>query len=413
MAISKQSTWEDLKPLDRYPKFKGEAEADVVIVGGGLCGILTAYFLNQAGRSVILLEKSALASGATQLTTAFITKVVDTHLTDLIKMFGRRKAKLVWESGQKAITTIAEIVKKEKITCDFRSCSDFIYANDKKELEDLNKEYASAKKLGFDVNLRNPDDFGFKSYGILEIKDQAKFHPLKFLNELAKKASIRGVQIYEKSEVVEIKESQNRIYTRTKNGMIVSKDVVIATYQPFNNPIQTFLKKGMYKSYVMEVELKDNEIPEGIYEDLHSPYHYFRIDNRNRMIVGGEDHRMELKMQDQTNFKALEEYLRSLIDDGYKVLRKWTGPILEPTDGLALIGSFRKHQYVATAFSGNGMTYSTIAGILLTDLILQRKNSWATIYDPKRVPTLYQLYKKVGDCITEFTGGALKNMFNT
>jgi glycine/D-amino acid oxidase-like deaminating enzyme len=121
----------------------------------------------------------------------------------------------------------------------------------------------------------------------------------------------------------------------------------------------------MYKSYVYEVRIPRGLIKEGTYEDCNNPYHYFRVDRQakyDRMIIGGEDNRKEIAVDDRKNFKALEEYLTELLKGKrYTIVRKWTGPILEPSDGLALIGKFRSVQLIATAFSGNGMTYSGIA----------------------------------------------------
>ena len=107
---------------------------------------------------------------------------------------------------------------------------------------------------------------------------------------------------------------------------------------------------------------------------------------------------------------SLEKYLKGLMAGRpYRITKKWSGPILEPSDGLPLIGHIKPHQYVATGFSGNGMTYAGVAATLLRDLLLGLENPWKTLYDPRRIPSLQQLLKKGKDYIGEFFGGAVRN----
>ena len=149
--------------------------------------------------------------------------------------------------------------------------------------------------------------------------------------------------------------------------------------------------------------------------DQSNPYHYFRIDKgekKDRMILGGEDHRHELPVDPEKQYIALEKYLKTLLPKGrYTITRKWNGPILEPSDGLAYIGRLYKKEnvYVAMAFSGHGMTYSMIAGKLLSDLILGKKNPYEELYNPLRIPTIKQLLQKGYDYTEELFGGAVKN----
>jgi glycine/D-amino acid oxidase-like deaminating enzyme len=176
-------------------------------------------------------------------------------------------------------------------------------------------------------------------------------------------------------------------------------------------------KKGMYYSYVYELEIPKGAIGEGLYEDDHNPYHYFRIDqgeNNDRMIIGGEDHRKEIPIDQNRNFNALEKYIQETFPGlMYRIVKRWRGPILEPSDGLPLIGRYddkEPNRYVATAFSGNGMTYGTISGMLISDLILGKKNPWEDFYDPRRALPFKGIILKGRDYIEEFIKGVVKNI---
>jgi hypothetical protein len=132
------------------------------------------------------------------------------------------------------------------------------------------------------------------------------------------------------------------------------------------------------------------------------------------MILGGEDHKDLFggTLADKS-FNGLESFLKeNILNKDYKIVEKWTGPISEPSDGLALIGEIKPHYYVATGFSGNGMTYSMISSILIADLIDKKKNPWKKIYEPKR--TIFgdpkRLATKARDYVEEFFGGAVKNL---
>ena len=386
---------------------------DVCIVGGGLTGIATAYFLAKKGKTVAVLEQNEIGSDATVQTTAFITYSLDTGLTDLASMYGRDNARLIWMSHKDAINAINDIVSSEKIDCEFKRCPNIVFARSQKEFEGFKQEADLANEFGFEVQLKQDHNLGFSQAGYMEVKDQAKFHPTKYLYQLAEKAENLGVQIFEKSKATSI-EADGSVIVKTDQAQVTCTDVIVATYDPFNQPKETRLKKGMYVSYVFEVELPKGQILEATFEDNANPYHYFRVDrgeNYDRMIIGGEDHRAEIKMNEDKNYKALEEYLKEIVGNRCAIKRRWVGPILEPSDGLALIGKYRDHQYVAAAFSGNGMTYAHIAAELFCDEITNHANPYVKIYDPRRIPKLKSLVKKGKDYTGELIGGAVKNFF--
>ncbi|RJQ31037.1 FAD-binding oxidoreductase [Candidatus Parcubacteria bacterium] len=409
-----ESTWAEEKKTKTYPKLGEDMSTDVLIIGAGITGVLTAYLLAKEGKKVTLVDSGEIASGATMYTTAFITKVIDTGLSELVKMFEPEEIKKIWGSGEKAIDLIEEIIKTERIDCEFIRCPAYLYAAFEKQFEALEREEQAAKSLGFDVRLSRENDLNFNNHGYLEVKNQAKFHPLKFLYPLAERIEAMGVKIFERSEIANLS-GRKIIEAETKDQKIIKAGkVIIATYDPFNKPRQAFLKKGMYVSYIMEVELPKGLIREAIYQDLHSPYYYFRIDpreNSDRMILGGADHRVELPISKEKNFKDLEEYLKGLLGEGvqYKMINKWRGPILEPADGIPLIGEYKGNHYLAAAFSGNGMTYSAVAAMIFRDLVSGRANEWADLYDPNRKRKLSRYYRKGLDYAKEFFGGAVKN----
>jgi len=413
MNILEQPSWKADVEKPQFSKLAENLEADTVVIGAGLAGILTAYLLAKEGKKVVILEKKKIGSGATEYTTAFITQSIDTDTQELVDLFGVENTRLIWQSGGEAINLLEKIILEEQIDCEFKRVSAYIYANTLKEYESLKEEQQFESELGFNVrNIKQDLELNFRNSGHYEIPQQAKFHPLKFLFGLARKLEDMGVQIFQESEVTKLNRG-DRIMAVTENGFVSAKNIVIATYQPFYNRIRLFLKRGMYISYVYEAQIPKAQLKEGLYWDTENPYHYFRIDQGeefDRMIIGGEDIKTMVKMDEGKNFQALEDYLKTLQIE-YTITRRWAGPILEPSDGIPLIGRVTDHEYVATAFSGNGMTYSAISSMILSDLIQGRENAYAEVYDPKRIPSIRQLFIKGSDYLDEFFGGAIKNIF--
>jgi glycine/D-amino acid oxidase-like deaminating enzyme len=411
-----KTTWEEYRKIEDFPPLTKSIKADVAIIGGGIAGLLSAYLISKEGKKVILLEKDKLVYGATIATTAFLTHSLDSDYIDLIKIYGNTSAKIIIDSHKKAIDLIEQIIQDEKIACEFMRCSNYIYATSTKDAQGFDSELEAMKQLGGKGRIVGPgSDLGFKHAGYLEIQNQAKFNPALFLNKLVTILKKRGVKLYEQTEVVKISSDGDTAEIEIKDNIILLANwAIVTTYQPFDQPLRLFFKKGMYVSYVIEGEVKNIDIKEGTYEDTYNPYHYFRIDKvegRQRLIAGGEDHREEIKMSQSKNFNALREYLDTTLGKtNYKIIKKWTGPILEPIDGIAHIGRFDPDNVLyAMSFSGNGMTYSAIASMIFSDIVSGRKSKYEKIYSPKRIPNFQSLITKSKDYGEELIKGAVKN----
>lgn len=411
------TTWlEDVKG-NTYPSLEGDITTDVAIVGAGMAGTITAYLLAKAGKKVVVIDKGDIESATTSYTTAWITTDLDTDISDLIKMYGKEKEKMLWDSGNRSIDLIENIIKDENIECEFVRTPVYTYATSKRETEELKREYEAAKQARIQIDFKEGALLGIKSESYLEIPNQAKFHPLKFLVAVQEAAIRYGATFYNFTKAIRIEGNEPVVIT-TEKGTITTEYSVMATYQPFQNPKELFAKKGMYKSYVFEAEIPKGLIKEGMYLDLANPYHYFRIDpspHHDRMIVGGEDHRQEIHMPEEKNYRALESYLKDLLQGTeYTIIKKWAGGILENVDGLPLIGVFSKatdHQLVITAFSGNGMHFSMIAAGIIRDIVLEKNNRDIGLYDAGRTIKPYRFYRKFIDFAGEFFGGFVKNLF--
>ncbi len=394
------------KPIT-YPSLTKSASTDVCVIGGGVTGILCAYRLAAAGRRVLVLEAEQLATEATAKTTAFITQAIDTDPEELSSLFGQATAKAIWDSGAQALDEFERIIKKERLSCQFIRCPAIIYPSSTEQKRDVRQFVSALGRIGYK---------GTMDEDCFILPRQAKFHPVQFIESLSRRLAKlpRQVKIHEQTKATSVKEDHGRLVVSTENGSDVTcSDVVIATYEPLGNPWDTFLKKGMYKTFVMEIAVRRNPRPEGIYWDLSNPYHYYRVDRMgkgtDRIILGGADHKAILPLDESKQFELLTNHLEEVLHiTDYETITTWTGPILEPTDGLPLIGRYKPHHYVATAFSGNGMTYAMLASMIITDQIMEAENPYASIYNPERMPSIKQLVQKAEDYIEELDTAVIK-----
>ncbi len=415
-----ESTWVDTFEPKQYPALTKNIIVDAAIIGGGITGTTAAYFLAKAGVKVALIDKGHLADSVTAYTTAFVRYIMDSRLTELTELFGETKAKGVWRSSQEAVAMVSKNVATEKIDCEYTQVPFYKYANTVEEWKELEEDVKLAHNYGFSLEKKKDSGIKPKNVGYFLVKDQAKFHPLNYLNALRAKAVEAGALIFEGTEAKEVS-GVDPVVIKTKKGRISAQSVLIATYDPFNKPKELFAHKGIYTTYVLEMQVPHGVIPEALYEDGENPYHFLRVDpgtdGYDRVILGGEDHRHELPFDPQKAYTALEQYFERILPGvRYDITRSWSGPIIETIDGLPYIGTYDEknpHLFVATGFSGSGMTFGTLAGHMFSEFAQGRPVPWHDLYDPRRRTTVHQFWEKGKDYVDEFMSAYAKNIFKS
>ncbi|MBZ4376551.1 FAD-dependent oxidoreductase [Corallococcus sp. AS-1-6] len=369
-----------------FPSLRGDLDVDVAIIGGGVAGLTTAWLLKRAGKKVAVLEMHRVLSGQTGQTTAHLTELLDTPYTTLLKDFGEKGAHLAASSSRAAIEQIASLVETLGIDCGFTRAPGYRYAETDAELRELLQEVSAARQAGLLATFTKEVPLPFPVKGALRVEDQALFHPREYLLALADRIPGDGCHLFENTKVVDIHDGAPcRVVT--EDGTVTARAVVEATTTPLNR-VAMHTKLYPYRTYAVAAPL-DAPLEPGQYYDSRDPYHYIRtqrVDGVSYVIVGGEDHKVGSEEDTASCFAALEAYTR----DRFPVKRithRWSGQVIEPADGLPYIGRNvgSRHVYVATGFSGTGMTFGTLAGMVLSDLILGNENPYAALYDAGRV----------------------------
>jgi glycine/D-amino acid oxidase-like deaminating enzyme/nitrite reductase/ring-hydroxylating ferredoxin subunit len=380
--------------IPSFPSLTTDATTDVCVIGAGIAGLTTAYLLTRVGKSVIVVDDGPIGGGETGRTTAHLTAALDDRYVELERLHGPRGAQLAADSHTAAIDLIEAIVVKEGIDCAFERLDGYLFAAAGDSTDILHQELAAARRAGLrDVELISRAPLSFFDTGpCLRFPRQAQFHPLKYLAALARCIQAAGGHVYTETHAATIAGGDPGCVTTSTGLTITAHALVIATNTPVNDRVTLHTKQAPYHTYVIGVQIPHGSVPKALYWDTLDPYHYVRIasdidDAADVLIVGGEDHKTGQADDTEERFTRLETWTRERFPMARDMTFRWSGQVMEPVDGLAFIGHNPFDQpnvYIATGDSGNGMTHGTIAGQLLTDLILGRDNAWATLYDPRR-----------------------------
>lgn len=383
----------------QLPRLEQDIRTNICIVGAGIAGMSTAYMLARAGRAVTVIDDGPIGGGETGRTTAHITAALDDRYDDIEAMHGEGGARIAAESHSAAIDRIEAIASQEDIDCDFERVAGYLFLGEEGKQKDLDKELDAAHRAGLkDVELVDhvPVE-GWGSGPALRFPRQAQFHPLKYLNGLARAVLRDGGHIYTSTHADKIEDGEPCKVTTSNGNVITADHVVVATNTPVNDWVILHTKQAAYRTFVIGARIPRGSVPHVLLWDTLDPYHYVRVQevderiNPERtdeiLIVGGEDHKTGQEDDADERFARLEEWTRARFPIIKSVDFRWSGQVMEPMDYMAFIGKnpgTDQHIYIATGDSGNGMTHGTIAGILLTDLILGHANPWAKLYDPSR-----------------------------
>jgi glycine/D-amino acid oxidase-like deaminating enzyme/nitrite reductase/ring-hydroxylating ferredoxin subunit len=374
-----------------FPKLTKAESYDAVIIGGGITGLMSAWLLKQAGKTVCVLERDSIGAGDTGYTTANLTMVTDDRLPELVKTFGKESATAVWQAGAVAIDLIEGIIDQQKIDCNFQRVPGYVHLpddGDETQIEMLHKEFELAQELGFEAEF--VQNVPLVNRPGIRFADQALFHPLKFLAGLAKAIEGNGCAIYEKSEA---KEFDHKNKTVTVNDIKLTYDkLIIATHVPlmgntgFVSATMFQTKLYPYSSYVVAGKVTATGLSNASFWDTADPYRYLRVQvdgDTARAIYGGEDHKTGQVNDQDERFRRLADSLVELIP-GIEIDARWSGQVVETNDGLPYIGQIADNQFVATGYSGNGMTFGTCAALMAHDWVLDRENPWSDLFSVDR-----------------------------
>lgn len=376
-----------------YPPLNESLRTEVLVIGGGITGISTAHLVARLGFKVTLVERDRIGCGDTAHTTAHLTYMTDARLTELVRLCGEEKALLSWMAGRQAMERIRRTAATLDTDVELRELTGHLVAAESQDLEQeiwrLQQEQKMAVEMGFPVRyLNSVDPTGQPG---LIFPRQMTFHPLKYLHALTRAASQQGVRIHELTNVSEFSSTPRHVIA---NGHRITYDqVIIATHVPLQGNGGTMgsalfqTKLASYSTYAIAAKAPAGLLPEMIWSDTADPFHYLRVNRTPEgltIVWGGEDHKTGQVEETVERFDRLEQSL-ARIAPGASVSHRWSGQVVETVDGLPYIGGTDDGQFIATGFSGNGMTFGTVAAMMARDYVSGKRGDLEDVFSPSRV----------------------------
>lgn len=387
-----KSVWSDSINLPEFEKLKGDIKTNVLIIGGGMCGILCAYLLKQAGIDYVLVEADRICEGITKNTTAKITSQHGLIYNKLIKSYGKEKAELYLTANEKAIEKYRELAKD--IDCDFEEKDAYTYSL--KDRQKIIDEVEAVKSLGFPAQFAEETELPFEIKGAIKFPKQAQFNPLKFIVGIAK-----DLNIYENTFIRDIAEHT----AWADNGKITADKIIVATHFPFINKHGSyFLKMYQHRSYVIALE-NTPEI-DGMYVDEGKKGMSFRS-YKNLLLLGGGSHRTGKK---GGNRQELSEFAKRYYPEASEKYF-WATQDCMSLDGVPYIGHYSKNTpdlYVASGFNKWGMTSSFAAAMILKDMVCGKDNEFKEVFSPHRSILKPQLLVNGFEAVTNILTPTMK-----
>ena len=385
-----ESLWiETTKNKINLKSLEGNEETEVCVIGGGLFGLTTAYYLTKCGKKVIVLEKGEIGSKVSGNTTGKITSQHDLFYAHLIDDYGEEYAKKYLEANEKAIENIKQIIKEEQIDCDFSMQKSYVYTTKEDEVLEIQKEVEAVNKLGKDAKFVNKIDLPIKIKGAIEFDGQAQFHPRKYMLGLAN-SIIKQNKIYQYTTVIDVEKNGEKYKVYTDKGSVEAKYIVMASHFPIMNmPGFYFVKMYQSTSYLIAVEIK-SQLPQGMYINVKEPMYSFRTANYNGkeiLLIGGVGNKTGEPIEDNSHYEKLEKKAREMYPD-CKILYRWNTRDCISLDKIPYIGEFSnlmKNVYVGTGFKKWGMTSTNVAANIVTDKIMGNKNKYEEIFTATRM----------------------------
>lgn len=363
-----KSLWQATADMPSFPHQKGDICTDVLIIGGGIAGVLTAYFLHQHGIKYVLVEKGRICSGTTKNTTAKITYQHGLIYDKILRDMGVEAAQKYLYANIEAFNMYNRLCKN--IDCNYEIKNSFVYstANRKK----LENEIKALDKIGYKADFCEDAVIPIKTVGAVKFSKQAQFNPLKFISKIAD-----GLNIYENTFVREM-EGENAV---TDFGRIYADRVVSATHFPFINKHGSyFLKLYQHRSYV--IALENAQKLDGMYVDEDRSGMSFRSSD-DLLLLGGGGHRTG---KAGGNWRELRDFAKITYPESEEVYF-WAAQDCMSLDDIPYIGEYSKKTdnfYVESGFNKWGMTGAMTAAMVISDMIMGKKNEYADVFNPSR-----------------------------
>ncbi|TAA72833.1 FAD-dependent oxidoreductase [Planococcus salinarum] len=384
-----ESYWLDSTELPAFPSLQENHEADVIIIGGGISGIMTAYLLTKKGYRIALVEGGRLLNGTTGYTTAKLTAQHGLIYDQLIQSEGKDTAKYYYEANAAAIQYVKTLISEKGIDCDFSEEPAYVFAEDEEQQYKVKKEAEAYRELGIDGGFTEDIPLDIHHLGAVVMNQQAQFNPVKFLKPLIEEITAKGGMIFENTRISDIESGKRPVAVTQEERRVEGNYLVVCSHYPFYD------KEGYYyarlspsRSYSIAAET-DKDFPGGMYINAGQPARSLRsiqADGKKLVLAGGYGHPVGHNQNTEENYNQLYQFMDQVFGVE-QVPYRWSSQDPGTLDQIPYIGKYStetENVFVATGYRKWGMSSGVLAGQLLTDLISGTASNYEETFSPLR-----------------------------
>jgi glycine/D-amino acid oxidase-like deaminating enzyme/nitrite reductase/ring-hydroxylating ferredoxin subunit len=374
----------------RYPNLQADLKVDVAIVGAGITGLTTAMLLVRAGKRVAVLEAGQVGLGTSGHSTGNLYAPVDVRLHALEEQWGGEVVRQVVASRAAAVDAVEQVASTLHIDCGLVRCPWYLVAPGQEQADEVRREAEAAQRAGLAASLRHDLPLPLPVASAMCIDGQAQFQPLDYLRQLAQRISGEDCLVFENTPVTAIEDSPALVHTAS--GKVRCGQIVIATHAPIGiHLVQSQL--DVLREYGIALQV-DAAPPPGIFwslGDMHHSVRGFTRGDQHYLVVIGEAHPLGRVDDTERRHLALEEFARRHVTAG-PVAWRWSAQRYRAADKLPFIGRNvdAANTFIATGFSSDGLTYGTLAAMLLADQLQGKPNPWERLYRVDRLDTAHR-----------------------
>lgn len=356
-----------------YPSLQKSISSEVLVIGAGITGALIAYKLLKEGKKVIMVDRRDVCNGSTAASTSILQYEIDVPLHKLIEQVGLTCAVTSYKECEKAINELKKISEEIESQCGYLSQKSVYFTSSKKDMDFLKKEYEARKEHGFKVKWLSKEEclkLGLKAYAAIESNSGAVMDVYYFANDLLRYCSDKGIQIYDRTEIKNIKIKDGKTVATTQNDFTIEVEEVVhcTGYESTETIKQNIVSlKSTFALASEAYETLPKAFKNRIYWNTDSPYLYFRRTSDNRIIMGGGDRDFKNALRRDALLSRKEKELTKKFKKCFPEIHfiedySWAGTFGETKDGLPYFGKPdpEKNEHYILGFGGNGITFSVM-----------------------------------------------------
>jgi glycine/D-amino acid oxidase-like deaminating enzyme len=343
-----------------YPVFRGEHEADVVVIGGGLVGATAAYVLAKGGLDVVLLEAERIASGATASGIGAIVPEPDASFRDVQAACGIRTARTAWQEARRSALDMAAAIKRLGIRGDLID-QPLVIAAGQADATTFKREQADRKAAGLDAPLMTTAGaratIGTSAVAAMRLRNGFVFDPVRATLGFTKAAIAAGARVFEKSAVRRTRFTRKQADVFTANGHITARGVYVATGRP--GPVFNQLSRHVREQQGFVVVTEPLSAPmkretgsrDVVIREVGADGHWTRWLSDDRVLFAGtlgaavSPRQLDKMLVQRTGQLMYELSVRYPVISGLPAHWAWPLPVVSTADGLPWIGPHRNYPF--------------------------------------------------------------------